>query len=343
MKLKPFRPHPFPPKRLQQKFYSRLLNRAKRALEKYNSEVLQSPSFKLFSPHLINLESIASVESQKVKTTPKEFLLFLHSKSKKKSKLALVQDYRKALIWACKEIKKRPFSKTMICKIHKIAKRSSVAKKELGHFRSRQNWIGPSGCKIEEAYFYPPEASRVEKLMEELLLSLTKNEKEPLVQLALFFDQLLIIHPFMDGNGRVARISIPLLLYEQKAILAPFFFMSRFLLKHRLHYFQNLYTTQDTNRWEPWIAFFLREVIFEASYSLRLFKELEALQKKLKQQIPGITNKTIYFLFQNPIFFSSAFKGSKELLRSLKGSKMIQEERKGIYSFSAIFKILKNK
>jgi Fic family protein len=262
--MKPFQPHLFPPKRLHQKSYSKLLKRANRALDRYNAEVLQSPNFKLFSSQLINLESIASVESQK---------------ATKKSKLALVEDYRKALVWACKEIKKRPLSKEMICKIHKMAKNSSPHKKELGHFRSRQNWIGPNGGKIEEAYFYPPEANQVDKLMEELLHSLKKKEKEPLVQLALFFDQLLIIHPFMDGNGRVARILIPLFLYQRKAIPAPFFFMSRYLLKHRLQYFQNLYTTQDTNRWEPWIAFFLRGVISEARYSLRLFKEFEPLKK----------------------------------------------------------------
>lgn len=275
-KITPFCPHPFPPKRLRQKPYTKLLNAANTALEKYNAEILQSPSFMQFSSHLINLESIASVESQGVKTSLKEFLHFLHSKSKKNSKLNLVEDYRKALIWACKEIKKRPLSKKMLCKIHKMVKRSSQVKKEIGRFRTHQNWIGPIGCTIEEAYFYPPAANSVEKLMKKLFLFLKKKQdKEPLVQLALFFDQLLIIHPFMDGNGRVARILIPLFLYQQKVIPIPFFFMSRFLNQHRLQYFQNLYTTQETNRWEPWIAFFLKGIISETRYSRRLFKELK--------------------------------------------------------------------
>ncbi len=340
-KIVPFRPHLFPPGKFHKKSLSKLLNRANLSLQKYNAVVLNSASLELFLPQLVHLEAIASVESQKVKTTLKEFLLFLQSKGKKNSKLALVEDYRKALLWACKSVKKHPLSKEMLCKIHKMAKKSTRYKKELGYYRERQNWIGPDGCKIEEAYFYPPAAENVERLMRELLLYSKKKEAEPLLQLALLLAQFLIIHPFMDGNGRVARMLIPLYLYQKKTISAPFFFMSHFFLKHRLQYFQNLFTTTGLNRWEPWTAFFLKGVVQEIKNSLHLFKQLMFLQNKMKQKIPTIQKETLLFLFNNPVFFRSSFRGNANVLKALQKTKLVQKDSNKTYCFSYLLKILK--
>jgi Fic family protein len=340
-KIVPFRPHPFPPRKFHKNPLSKLVNRANRYLEKYNDVILNSPSLELFLAQLVHLEAIASVESQKVKATLKEFLLFLHSKGKKNSKLALVDDYRKALLWACKRVKKHPLSKEMLCKIHKMAKKSTRYKKELGFYREQQNWIGPDGCKIEEAYFYPPAAKNVEKLMRQLLRYSKKKEGEPLLQLALLLAQFLIIHPFMDGNGRISRMLIPLFLYREKAIPLPFFFMSNFLLKHRLHYFQNLFTTTRLNRWEPWAAFFLKGVLQETRNSLRLFKQLLVLENKMKQKIPSMQKETLHFLFNNPVFSRSSFKGNGNVLKALQKAKLVQKDSNKIYCFSSLLKILK--
>ena len=107
--------------------------------------------------------------------------------------------------------------------MHRILK-----KEQNGKFRKRQNWIGPKGCTQKEAYFLPPLYTKVPQAMKELQLYGNKQEKDPLVQLAIYFAQLLIIHPFMDANGRLARCVIPLFLYKKKIIPAPRFYLSAY-------------------------------------------------------------------------------------------------------------------
>ncbi|MGC1878313.1 MAG: Fic family protein [Rhabdochlamydiaceae bacterium] len=335
--VKPFHPHPFPPKHLHEKTYSKLLKIANRSLQEYSFFLSQISPLTPFLYQLINLEAIASVESHKVKTTLENFLRFTQMKHpKKSSKEALVHHYREALIWGCKNIGKLSISKKLLCTLHKKAKRKTVFQADLGAYRNRQNWIGPEDCDIEEAYFYPPAENEVEDLMEKLLGYAKKNEKESLIQLALFMAQLLIVHPFMDGNGRVARILIPLFLYQKKAIPLPFFFMSRFFRHHRLQYFQTLFTTTEENKWEPWIIFFLKGIIIETKHTLSLFKQILSLNDEIKQKAPTLKKETIAFIFKNPIFPNSSLKKAK----GLKRSKFIRKGKDGMYYFFPLLKII---
>jgi Fic family protein len=345
--MTPFQPHPFPPRHRHKKTISALLRKANRSLQEYSALLDQSSSFQPLFSQIINLEAIASVESQKVKTTLENFLRFIQAKNRRKnSKLTLVLNDKEALLWACENIHKSPISKKMLCTIHKKIKQNSVFKADLGAYRNRQNWIGPEGCKIEEAYFYPPATAEVKSLMKELLSYVKVNEKEPLLQLAFIFAQLLIIHPFMDGNGRLARILIPLFLYQKAVIPIPCLSMSRYFLRHRLEYFQNLFKITESNRWESWILFFFKGIIAETTSGCQLIKQIIALYNQMKQNFPTLKKETLIFLFQNLIFSSSSFeksKGDAYLLDRLKRSKLIKREAKGTYCFSALQKILKNK
>lgn len=130
-----------------------------------------------------------------------------------------------------------------------------------GKLRDKQNWIGFEGCKIEEAYFYPPRPAIVRTEMRKLLKYLRGPEKDPLVQIAIFFGQLLIIHPFMDGNGRLGRLLLPVLFHQKKLTRAPNFYMSSYFQKHRVKYFDALYEISHSGDWEGWIRFFLKGII----------------------------------------------------------------------------------
>jgi Fic family protein len=156
--------------------------------------------------------------------------------------------------------RKKKISFALMCQLHRIVKEDPTSK-----FRTKQNWIGKEGCTIEQAYFLPPKPTSVPKLMKELKNYLHAKEKDPLVQLAIFFAQLLIIHPFMDGNGRVARLLIPLFLYEKKLTSSVKFFMDSYFKKHRTAYFEKLFAITTDGDWEGWIDFFLKGVIDTAS------------------------------------------------------------------------------
>jgi Fic family protein len=170
------------------------------------------------------------------------------------------QNYEKALR---EMLKRAPISFALMRKLHQILKKD-VAEPwnyPIGKFRDRQNWIGEQGCRVEEAYFLPPEAKDVPKHMLALKKYLHTTDKDPLVQLAIFFAQFLAIHPFMDGNGRVARILIPAFLHQKKLLSAPKFFINDYFKKHRLAYFERLFAITQQKDWEGWIDFFLTGII----------------------------------------------------------------------------------
>lgn len=253
--MEPFCPPAFPPRRLNKKAYAALLKTAHRELSLYNEALLKLPQ-ELHSI-LLFTEAIASLNSQKLDDELS----------------CQVFQYVDTLEWASKKMKYEPLSKKLVCTLHRKIKQGLTPLKDLGVYRNRQNWIGPAGRK-EEAYFYPPKASEVHAWMENLFHYSEKQSSEPLVQIAMIFAQMLIIHPFMDGNGRVARILIPLLLYRKHVVPYPVFFLSAYFQQHRLRYFQTLFQTTEEAQWEKWITFFLKGVIVESKKYRRLFKAL---------------------------------------------------------------------
>jgi Fic family protein len=336
-KIIPFVPRAFPPRGLNKKAIAKPLEKANRLLEKYRLALMQAPSPERLFSQLFSLEAIASVASQKVHTTLEKFLTTNHPK------LLLVAHYKEALLWACKKTRRSPLTKGFLCTIHKKAKSSTKSKADLGVYRNRQNWIGPEGCKIEDAYFYPPDKSKVKGLMKELLVYAKKKEKEPLVQLALWFAQFLIIHPFMDGNGRVARILVPIFLYQKKVIPVPLLFMSRYLFRHRVKYFQNLFNNTENHQWEPWILFFLKSLTVEMNRALGQFKQIVALHDEIRQKLPAMRSKALYFLFERPIFSKNAFRGAMGSDTDLRGLEELGclKKKGSEYKFSSLLKVLK--
>jgi Fic family protein len=182
-------------------------------------------------------------------------------------------------------------------------------------------------------------------LMNQLFCYMKRSDKEPLLQLALILAQLLIIHPFMDGNGRIARLLIPLFLYKKKVLPSPFFFLSGYFKYRRLRYFQTLFKTTKENNWEEWIRFFLRGIRISAKKQTRTLMHIASLYENLAAQMLNLSQKTRDFLFQNPIFSIASFKkakGSNTDLRKLKKMKLIRQGKNNKLYFSALMRILHN-
>lgn len=158
---------------------------------------------------------------------------------------------------------KQPFTLTLLRKMHRTIMKGSLPSGDIGRFRQRQNWIGPKGGSIEEAFFLPPRFEIVPEYMENLKSYINSKEKDSLVQIAIFFAQLLIVHPFMDGNGRLARALVPWLLCKKGLTSAPHFSLDNYFKKHRMKYFEKLNRISENNDWEGWIRFFLEGIIEE--------------------------------------------------------------------------------
>jgi Fic family protein len=157
-----------------------------------------------------------------------------------------------------------------------------------GEFRRSQNWIG--GTRPGNAAFVPPPAEQVMECMGKLELFLhdLPDPTPVLLKAALAHVQFETIHPFLDGNGRLGRLLITLLLCEQKVLREPMLYLSLYFKTHRQYYYELLNNVRLTGEWEAWLDFFAEAVIFTASQAVETAQQLLDLSKQDRDKINGL-------------------------------------------------------
>lgn len=157
-----------------------------------------------------------------------------------------------------------------------------------GEFRRSQNWVG--GTRPGNAAFVPPPAEEVLECMSKLELFL-HDQPEPtpvLVKVALAHVQFETIHPFLDGNGRLGRLLITLLLCEQKVLREPMLYLSLYFKTHRQYYYELLNNVRMTGDWEAWLDFFAEAVIVTATQAVETAQQLLDLSNQDRDKISGL-------------------------------------------------------
>jgi Fic family protein len=157
-----------------------------------------------------------------------------------------------------------------------------------GEFRRSQNWIG--GTRPGNAAFVPPPAEEVLECMSKLELFL-HDQPEPtpvLLKAALAHVQFETIHPFLDGNGRLGRLLIVLLLCEQKVLREPMLYLSLYFKTHRQYYYELLNNVRMTGDWEAWLDFFAEAVIVTATQAVETAQQLLDLSNQDRDKISGL-------------------------------------------------------
>ncbi len=157
-----------------------------------------------------------------------------------------------------------------------------------GEFRRSQNWIG--GTRPGNAAFVPPPAEEVPVCMGKLERFL-HDQPEPtpaLLKTALAHVQFETIHPFLDGNGRLGRLMITLLLCEQKVLREPMLYLSLYFKTHRRYYYELLNNVRMTGDWEAWLNFFAEAVIVTATQAVETAQQLLGLSNKDHDHISGL-------------------------------------------------------
>jgi Fic family protein len=157
-----------------------------------------------------------------------------------------------------------------------------------GEFRRSQNWIG--GTRPGNAAFVPPPAEHVLECMSKLERFL-HDQPEPtpvLLKAALAHVQFETIHPFLDGNGRLGRLLITLLLYDQKVLREPMLYLSLYFKTHRQYYYELLNNVRLTGDWEAWLDFFAEAVIVTAGLAVETARQLIALSNLDRERINGL-------------------------------------------------------
>jgi len=181
-----------------------------------------------------------------------------------------------------------------------------------GEFRRSQNWIG--GTRPGNAAFVPPPAEEVLACMSKLELFLhDQPESTPvLLKAALAHVQFETIHPFLDGNGRLGRLLITLLLCEQKVLREPMLYLSLYFMTHRQYYYELLDNVRLTGDWEAWLDFFAEAVIVTATQAVETAQQLLDLSNQDRDKISGLgraaasTKQVHRALMEHPIATSGS-------------------------------------
>lgn len=347
--MKPFTPDSLPLDRVDWAAHVSLIGQANAALARYDGMLqgIVNPAV-LLSP-LTTQEAVLSSRIEGTQASMEEVLEYEAAPLQKEitpEKQADIQEiinYRRAMAAAVENLKKRPLCLNLIKELHAILLESVRGRnKAPGEFRRIQNYIGPAGVSIEGATFVPPSPDKLPGVLDNWEKYLHHGEKDGLVQLAVAKAQFEIIHPFLDGNGRLGRMLIPLFLYSKGLISSPVFYMSAYLEENRDVYYQRLQAVSRDSDWNGWIRFFLTAMIEQAAANTKKTKEILTLYERVKLEIPKLIRsqygiQAIDALFDRPVFQSTDFmrrsqipkESAIRILNALKKAELIRDIRPG--------------
>ena len=202
-----------------------------------------------------------------------------------------VINYVKATQYALKRLERLPLCCRLIREIHEVLMENVRGQdKTPGEFRHSQNWIGPANCSLKDARYIPPNVEDMQTAMSDLEKYINENvDYDPLIRAALIHYQFETIHPFLDGNGRIGRLLILLYLMEQRLIEKPVIYISYFLKKNQIEYYDRISEVRRTGNFEQWIRFFLEAVSKAASDSLEAIRQLSVLDDTNVEKLPKTT------------------------------------------------------
>ena len=202
-----------------------------------------------------------------------------------------VINYVKATQYALKRLERLPLCCRLIREIHEVLMENVRGQdKTPGEFRHSQNWIGPANCSLKDARYIPPNVEDMQTAMSHLEKYINENvDYDPLIRVALIHYQFETIHPFLDGNGRIGRLLILLYLMEQGLLAKPVIYISYFLKKNQIEYYDRISEVRRTGNFEQWIRFFLEAVSKAASDSLETIHQLSMLHDANIEKLPKTT------------------------------------------------------
>lgn len=267
-----------------------LLEQANRALGELNAFSLIVPDIDLFIEMHVVKEAQSSSRIEGTRTGMDEALMSEEQiRPEKRDDWREVRNYVDALNTAIAELKTLPLSNRLLKQTHATLMRGVRGEhKQPGKFRISQNWIG--GSNLTDAAFIPPHHENVPELMGDLE-KFWHNEEiivPHLVRAAISHYQFETIHPFLDGNGRIGRLLIPLYLISHGLLAKPSLYLSDFFERNRASYYDALMRVRTGNDLIHWIRFFLNGVAQTATKGRDVFRQILALRTEVEQAVLGL-------------------------------------------------------
>jgi Fic family protein len=289
------------------------LGEANRAVARFDGMLLHLKNPALLRTPLTTREAVLSSKIEGTVATISDVLRFEagdeQESERKRLDIEEIVNYRLTLRTAERELKARPFSLNLVLKLHKTLLTSVRGhNKAPGEFRRFQNYLGRLGSTIAQAEFVPPSPERLMDGLDNWERYYHTDEKDPLVQLALIHAQFEFLHPFLDGNGRIGRILIPLFLYDKKILSSPSFYLSEYFEEHREEYISRLRDLSSGGKaWDRWCLFFVKAVTVQADNNAERIKAVLSLYEKLKVRVTTITTSRFGITLLDAMFAQPVF------------------------------------
>lgn len=262
---------------------------AERALGRLDGVSSILPNTPLFLFMYVRKEALLSAQIEGTQSSLSDLLLFEGNESPSVSidDVEEVSNYVAAMNYGLQRLKDGfPLSNRLIREIHATLLAGGCGADKLpGEFRASQNWIG--GTRPGNAMYVPPPDTQIQDLMGALESFLHKPVEEVpvLVKAALVHVQFESIHPFLDGNGRLGRLLVTLLLVNDGALTEPLLYLSLYLKTHRKTYYELLQSVRESGDWIPWIKFFFDGVRETSEQAAETAKELLLLFEQDREKI----------------------------------------------------------
>lgn len=306
-----FHPAPLPPELDWSADLIALLSEADRAITQLAEIGKTFPNPHVMVKPFVRREAVLSSRIEGTQTTLEELyayeaeqLSFLASRADAQE----VHNYVRALTYGLERLDTLPVSKRLIRELHKqLMEGVRGERSNPGEFRQTQNWIGPPGATLDTATYVPPPPDSMHDALDQLETFIhSPSDLPPLIQLGLIHYQFEAIHPFLDGNGRVGRLLITLLLCEWDLLPQPLLYLSAYFHANRQEYYRQLLAVSQQGAWVEWLRFFLTGVRSQSVAARNRVKDLIVLREKYQRKLQeerayDRLMKVIDFLFGQPL------------------------------------------
>jgi len=306
---------PAPPVALDAEMVA-VLSVAEHELGKLAGVATLLPNPDLFVGMYVRKEALLSSQIEGIDSTLDEVIRFEEgdqpSQGKRLHDTAEIVNYVRALNFGINRLPELPLSLRLIREVHGELMRGVRGDgKAPGEFRKTQNWIGPGGASLAEATFVPPPVPEMnealdnfEKFLHERRERADRTHYPVIIECALIHAQFETIHPFLDGNGRLGRLLIALLLHERGLLTQPLLYISLYLRANRLDYYDRLTAVRKNGDWEGWTRFFLEGVGQTSRDAVGMAKRIITFRDEAVRTATslGATElKLLEFLFKHPL------------------------------------------
>ena len=291
-KYQSFVPSPLPPNPMflmDNELINELI-KAHRLIGVLEGKASKIPNIELFVAMYVRKEALMSSQIEGIQATLEDILDPTIDTNNNRD-VEDVVNYIRAMNTAVRLLGKLPICSRLIRHVHRVllsGKRGE--EKEPGEFRHSQNWIGSSSSTINTAVYVPPNVEDMVEAMSDLekYINDENDDTDVLIKAGLLHYQFETIHPFLDGNGRIGRMLIVLYLMSRGILTTPALYVSYFMKKNRLEYYDRMGEVRRSGDYEQWIKFFLRAVSESAENAVSTIDKLTNLRERITESIKGL-------------------------------------------------------